>query len=195
MAEFATEMEGWIGLDDPGPDLPDLSKIAEQIRRQQEPQEAERRHQEELVGFARQAVAAAREELEPLFASLAAAIPGSRTNVSSPTIEGAMQTYAAMQTPEVLYRESVCAELSRGEEPLDFVLRLGVMVELLETAVIRIGATFELGYENVMQHETDQSGVAEVRAGSVAQSAAVRTATEWIKANIGDWLARFAEGG
>jgi len=106
-----------------------------------------------------------------------------------------MQTYAAMQTPEVLHRESVCAELPRGEEPLDFVLRLGVMVELLETAVIRIGATFELGYENVMQHETDQSGVAEVRAGSVAQSAAVRTATEWIKANIGDWLARFAEGG
>jgi hypothetical protein len=195
MAEFAKELEGWLVLDDPGPDVPDLSAIAEQIRRQQEPRETQRRHQGELVDFARQGVSAARKELEPLFGSMAAAIPRSRTNVRSPTIEGAMRTYDAMGMPEVLYRESVCAELSSGEEPLDFVLRLGVMVELLDTGVVRIGAAFELGYEQVMQHETDQSGVAEVAAGSVAQSAAVRAATDWIKSNVERWLADFAAGG
>jgi hypothetical protein len=194
MTAFAEELEGWLGLDDPGPGIPDLSRIAEQIRQQQEPREAERRSRNELLGHAREAVAAVRSELEPLFDVLAGTIPGARTNVSSRMIEGIMQTYDAMGMPEVLYRESICAELSSGEEPLAFVLLLGVMVELLDTGVVRIGAAFELGYEKVMQHRTDQSGVSEAEAGSVEQSAAVRLATDWIKSHIETWLAAFATG-
>ncbi len=194
MAGFAGELERWLEIAGPAPELPELAAVSAQIREQLEPAVARERESEELIGYGRAAVAAARSGLAPLFARLAAEIPGARTDVSSPEIETMMKTWEAMGTPEVLYRESVCAEISDRSEPLALVLAFGAMVEVLETGVVRIGAARQLGIEKVLGQETDQSGVVEVRAGSVEQEAAVRSAVDWVGANVGNWLARFAEG-
>lgn len=194
MAGFAEELEGWLTLATPGAGVPDLTAITAQIREQLEPAVAEESSREELIGFARGAVARTREELGALFDHLGANVPGARTNVRSVDIEGLMRTYETMQGPEALWRESICASLSDKAEPLAFVLTFGVMVEILDSGVLRVGAAFVLGHEKVMQHADDQSGVREVAAGSVEQEAAVRAATDWLKENIESWLERFFEG-
>ncbi len=195
MAEFAGELGRWLELAAPAPELPELAAVSAQIREQLEPAVARERESEELIGYGRAAVAAARAGLAPLFERLGAEIPGARTDVSSQEIEAMLRTWEAMGMPEVLYRESVCVEISNRDEPLAFVLTFGVMVEALETGVLRIGAAEQLGHQQVMQQETDQSAVAEVKAGSVEQEAAVRAAVDWVGANVGEWLARFADGG
>lgn len=194
MAALADELEQWLDLAAPGPGVPDIAAIAARIGEQLEPAVARERSEKELLGHARAAVVAVRTELTPLFERLLALIPGVRTDVSNKEIEGILRTWDAMGMPAVSYRTSVCAELTNREEPLAFLLSFGVVVELLDDGMIRIGAAYRLGLEQVMQQQSGQSDVAEVEAGSVPQEAAVREAVDWIKTGVEGWLRKFHAG-
>lgn len=191
MAEFADELERWLALATPGPGVPDLGPISEQIREQLAPAARKDRGAEELLGHARSATAAARRGLAPLFEQLRALIPGVRTDVRSKQVEGMLRTWDAMGIPAVTYRETICAEISDREEPLAFLLTFGVMVELSEDGVVRIGAAYIMGHEQVLGQESGTSEVRRAEAGSVDQEAAVGEALAWINERVAEWLEGF----
>ena len=193
MGELGDELERWLALAAPTSTLPDLSSVAGQIREQMEPT-LEREHNEQrLIDFGRSAVRRCREQLAPLFERLESDLPNVRTNVRDSNIEGMLKTYSGMGGPEVLMRETVGAVVSNMANPLALLLSFGVLVEVLDDGTLNIAAAMQLGYEKVMQSETDTTERHSVPAGSVEDEAAIRETIDWITANVETWLKRFAE--
>lgn len=193
MGELADELEAWLDLQHSEMEAPDLSSIADQIRQQLEPATRRSQDRERLVEFGRSAVARARERLSPLFLQLESELPGMRTNVRNEIVEGMLKSYEHMGSPEVLLRELIGAEVTSQAEALAFELAFGVLVEVSDDAAMRIGAAMSLGYQGVLQNETDHSQIHSVRAGSVEVENAVDDATDWIVSNVVTWLTKFAE--
>jgi serine/threonine protein kinase len=193
MGEFGDELERWLELAGPTSTLPDLSSVAGQIREQMEPTLEREQNERRLIDFGRSAVRRCRERLTPLFERLESDLPNARTNVRDSNIEGMLKTYAGMGAPEVLMRETVCAVVSNMEDPIALLLAFGVMVEVVDDGTLNIAAAMQLGYEKVMQNESDRTELRSIPAGSVEDEAAVREATDWIAANVEAWLKRFAE--
>jgi serine/threonine protein kinase len=194
MTDFADQLDRWLELTTPGPGLPDLSVIAKQIAHKQEPVHEKKRSEDELLAEFDLALQGARANLADLFDYLTTNLPGTSTNVRSEAVEGPLRTFETMQGPRALRRRSVCAALSDGAEVVPFSLVFGIMVEALDTGILRIGAAVQLGHEGILQQQTDQSEVREVEPGSMEQTLAVRAATEWIKAGVEEWLTGFAGG-
>ncbi len=82
-------------------------------------------------------------------------------------------------TPEVLCRESICAEIFDRGEPLVLALVLGVMVEVLETGAQRIGAAEQLGLEKVLGRRS--------RSRASRRSGPARCADMWVGSDVESW--------
>ncbi len=193
MSELGNEFERWLELATPTSGVPDLSAVAMQIREQMEPTLERERNQQRLIDLGRSAVRRSREQLAPLFAQLEANLPNVRSDVRDQQLEGMLKTYSGLGDPEILMRETVAVVVSTRQEPMSLLLSFGVLVEVLDDGILRVGAAMQLGYEKVMQSANDASGVRGVPAGSVDEEAAIREATDWITANVESWLKQFAE--